>query len=393
MKIAYHELLDRTGLPDAEQYIKNESQNILKARVRAELTSSRPSRRLFAKPRIRTALILAAALALLTVTAVAGYSLLPERAAELFRLASFRGTAQEIGERSMDVLAEEVIAVDQAVTSGGTTVVLESVMGYTSELESLLYAVLQIRPAPGLELPEDLSDLCFIPSLQASDMAYSSGGLQQTFRREDGTFSALLFLRLNGPVSSDQDYTLTLDKLTNRHTILQNAVWQFNLPNLALPELQTIPLDPSQYADAPIRPLELALSPFGGYLWVEGYDETIRAEVLAYVQEHYPHANLTVYEDWYQIDALYHAGILTLEEFEDINDFRVGVNAHTHRRISLLYPDGTRYTLSHAPRLASPIESLPDGTTRIYLTFFEPQDIGAASTLSLDEIEIPLHLE
>lgn len=400
MKITYHELLDKPGV-DAATYVEADDQSALKARVNAKLASRRSK-----WYKLRTVCAAAAAILLLTITVAAGFSGgdSTELTAELLRKGRPNGTAAHYGyevfvsEDAYEVIDEHAINYELLSVDKYATFYLHSVMGHHSEYGSQLIFTLSLDPAEGVTLPTDeeaLHNICFSVRLVPADgkPQYSSCGMQTNVPNEDGGLEIMVWMFVDGDVTNG-DYTLHIgDAIGANDEFVFLGDWEFALDDLALTDVRMITVDPALKVENGVKPVEVGISPFGGYIIVdEDFWDVYNAEVLAFIQENYPHLGVTALDLDSRTDSLYDmflAGRMTLEEFSAINSFRFGIKSPLLREIGLVERYGAHIHIQADPT-GFGVHPLEDGLYMLQFTFPEPQNIDEALGLRIDNVLIPI---
>lgn len=305
----------------------------------------------------RAALIAAVLAVLLSLSAVAYYVISHENTAALLQKNPFaEGELQpELDETGRQIL--DVAAVDLGIsqTSNGTTITLDSLMGYRDERESLYYLTFTVTPPEGYEFPDNMKYWCFWNdrfTLNPDDIVLPRAA--STVKNPDGTASVLWALMPQGDPSGHSlhveiDGFGTADKAVvasvydGSRQIELSGSWSFDLSLPALPETREIPLDAAALREAGLPVTALRLNSFGGIV------ELDNAAIDMTGKTHY------------------------LETFR------------------LEYPDGRGYSVSfgeYGSNLWPNVDEQGNVFTRI--VFLNPQPIQEASAVVIDGVRIPL---
>lgn len=308
--------------------------------------------------RISRAVLIAAVLAvLLSLGAVAYYVISHENTAALLQKNPFaEGELQpELDETGRQIL--DVAAVDLGIsqTSNGTTITLDSLMGYRDERESLYYLTFTVTPPEGYEFPDNMKYWCFWNdrfTLNPDDIVLPRAA--STVKNPDGTASVLwalmpqgdpsghsLHVEIGGFGTADKEVVASLYDGSRQIELPGHWSFEFELPTL--PETREIKLDAAALKESGLPVTELRLNEFGGLLWL------------------------------------------------DRNIMEAAGKGDHLESFTLEYPDGTEYSVSfgeYGSNLWPNVDEQGNVFTRI--VFLNPQPIQEASAVVIDGVRIPL---
>jgi hypothetical protein len=302
--------------------------------------------------RIPVLVLVAALVAMLSISAGAAYYIGHERSATLVASGVYTGGAEAV---ELDDTAREVIDTasqdyGMTVTDSGASVTLDSIMGFHAEDMSVLYVTLTIQPPAGTQFTADIQACGFLErTTQLTIEVLGGSGYQSSIWNEDGTINAMLLYIYQGDVG-DCGMTLHLsgfgnvskevigDLFSGAREIEIPGDWEFQIDRLNLDTPVTLSVDASLFQDSDLSPVSITLSSFGGML-------TLNNEVT------------------------------------DVTDVNVAST------LQLIYYDGSTY----------PADATVWNGVNVYGQFqtmflFEaPQDLSQAEYLSLDGVKIPIH--
>lgn len=335
----------------------------------------------------------------------------------------------EISEAAVQVIENQSITYGQTVTDNGTTVTLESLMGYSTETESLLYLTLTVAPPEGTQLPEDVSEYGFVnehiafpfdaPEETPWDIP-GRGGSGVAVKNPDGTVSVMLMRFFGGPVEGARMH-LTLENFDlcgkaaaqaafarweeeKRTGIpaeapkpLLEGVWEFDLGRLHLPPQQEHMLNKAELEAAGFPYNTLELNPFGGKITRD--DDA--PSVLDRLRKEFPEElrKLMPDVDWENLSEEEFARMVEeASRLVDAEDARLRVmdmygwlepwDYGGPTTFTLEYPDGTSYTVEAPLQIWENVES--NGEVAFQILFTAPQPIHDAVAIVINGIRIPL---
>lgn len=321
-------------------------------------------------------------------------------------------TVDETGRQIVDSSA---IELNLSQSSNGTTVTVDSVMGFRDPTSSMLYLTLTITPPEGYEFPEDMKDWCFETSrIAAVPDDILMGRMESTVKNPDGTASMLMLFMPNG---DPENHGLHLDlenfgrasKETYHEifegirTIELEGNWIFNFDLPALPETQEIRFDAAACKAAGLPMTALRLNSFGGVALLEQQEisqlRTFRETYGDQLRTDFPNVDFAQMDDA-EFDALCAGGdvegFLTEAEFAHLQELLYAMPAYDldflHPTVfTLEYPDGTEYTVSfgeYGDNLW--IDWDETGTPYCQIAFPNPQPISQVTAIVINGVRIPL---
>lgn len=378
----------------------------------------------------RAALIAAVLVMLLSISALACV-IAHANSVHLMEAGPMSGGKQtvEISEAAVQVIEDQSVDYGLSVTDNGTTVTLESLMGYSTENESLLYLILTVTPPEGTQLPENVLEYGFVsehiafpfdvPEETPWDIP-GRGGSSVAVKNPDGTVSVMLMRFFGGPVEGARMH-LTLENFdlcgkaaaqasfarweeekrtgisAEAPAPLLEGVWEFDLGRLHLPQQQKCKLDKAELETAGFPYNTFELNPFGGKIT---RDDNAPSD-LDRLRKEFPDElrKLMPDVDWDN---------LTEEEFEimmeeasrlvDVEDARLRLmdmlgwlepwDYGGPTSFTLEYPDGTSYTVEAPLQIWESVER--EGEITFQILFTAPQPINDAVAIVINGIRIPL---
>lgn len=246
----------------------------IQERTMKQITVNKVKRR-----RGRVLLTVAAALAALSLTAGAVYVATRAGTRELMEAGPLTGgfQPQEISETSAAVIDEAQKDMALQSTSGGTTVTLDSIMGFATDQLSVLYLTMNVACPEGTDLCCDADCLRFVDRhIEFEPELLSSGsGSTVALGNDDGTYSVMLMYEVEGNLSG-RTVTLELSDFTGVcdeedlmqlfHGTLEPAVvgdWSFTFePELDVPD--EVEFDAALFKGAAFEPKSIQLCELGG---------------------------------------------------------------------------------------------------------------------------------
>lgn len=297
----------------------------------------------------RAALIAAVLVVLLSVSAIAYYVVSHANTAALMEAGPFSNgnVRSEIDETGQQLIENAAIDLGFSQTSNGTTITLDSMLGFKDTKESLMYLTFTITPPEGYEFPEDMQYWCFwndrrklVP--EDYEIPYTAS----TVKNPDGSASVLwammpqcdlsgyrLHIEIGGFGTADKELVASLYDGSRVIELPGSWTFDFTLPDL--PDTQEITLDAAALREAGLPVTALRLSDFGG--------------------------------------------IAELEHVQQLENF------------TLEYPDGTEYTVSFGEN-GDNLWLNMDEQSRPFcqVLFLNPQPVRKASAIVIDGVRIPL---
>lgn len=335
----------------------------------------------------------------------------------------------EIGDAAVQVIENQSIAYGQSVTDNGTTVTLESVMGYSTQTDSLLYLTLTVTPPEGTQLPEDVSEYGFVnehiafPFDVANETPWDipgRGGSSVAVKNPDGTVSVMLMRFFGGPVEGARLH-LTLENFdlcgkaaaqaafarwqeekctgipAEAPVPLLEGVWEFDLGRLQLPAQQKRTLDKAALEAAGFPYNTLELNPFGGKITRDDDApstlERLRQEFPDELRELLPEVDWdNLSEDEFEVMMEEASRLVDGEDARlrlmDMLGWLEPWDYGGPTSFTLEYPDGTSYTVEAPLQIWESVES--NGEIAFQILFAEPQPISDAATIVINGTRIPL---
>ena len=365
----------------------------------------------------RVALIAAVLAIVLSFGAVAYYVVTHPKTAALIEAGPMTNgrIPVTVDETGMQIIDNAAIDLNLSQTSNGTTVTVDSVMGFRDPTSSMLYLTLTITPPEGYEFPEDMKDWCFqMPRIAAVPDDIELGRAESTIKNPDGTASMLMLFFPNGDLNH---HSLHLDlegfgmaSKETYHEIAEgirtielpgNWIFHFDLPEL--PETQEISFDAQAVKEAGLPMTALRLNSFGGVAELEPQDvsqlRTLRETYGDQLKTDFPTLDFDRMDDA-EFDALCAGGdvegFLTEAEFAHLHELLCAMPAFfvdfdRPKTVTLEYPDGSTYTVSYGTCGDNLwIDWAEDGTPYCQIAFPNPQPISQATAIVINGIRIPL---
>lgn len=362
-------------------------------------TMSKLGRR--SRRRVPRLLIAAAVAAVMMVTAGAAYVISHQSTKALMETGPNTGGyfPVELDERSLSVIDDTAQDYGTSVTDNGTTVTLDSVMGFRSEEMSVVYLTLTVAPPADTELTADIQDCGFWE--QQTDFFGTSSGTTTAIDNGDGTYSVMLMYTVMGEIESDR-MELTLSGFGNvskeaAHGLYDGTreievpgTWSFTIEDLQLTEPENLAFDAALFADAGIQPSKITVSPFGGTVTMADPSEDVVAAHREELKAICPDMDI----DWDQMTAeqlntLLAEGATFTDEQElaiyDLLDYGTGSSFGGINSIQLQYPDGSIYA-GQVVHLSTD----ENGNMIVRYIFEAPQDLDQAEALVIEGTEVPL---
>lgn len=355
------------------------------------------------RPRLTRVLIAAAVVAALTVTAGAAYVISHQNTKALMETGPNTGGYYpvELDQQSLSVIDNTSQDFGTSVTDNGTTVTLDSVMGFQSEEMSVVYLTLTVAPPAGTELTADIQDCGFWEQQPDFFGASCGGGSTTAIDNGDGTYSVMLMYTVMGEIESNR-MQLTLSGFGNvskeaAHGLFDGTreievpgTWSFTIEDLQLTEPETLEFDTALFAGTGIQPRKITVSPFGGTVTMADPSSDVVAAHREELKAICPDLKI----DWDQMTAeqlnqlLAEGAIFTDEQTEaicELLDNGTGSSFGGINSIQLQYPDGNTYDgqVVH-------ISTDEDGNMVVRYIFEAPQDLDQAETLVIEGIHVPL---
>jgi hypothetical protein len=228
--------------------------------------------------KFRVLLAVAATVAALSITAAAAYVAVHANNRDLMAASPLTGGSQPqvIDETSAAVIDEAANDLALSCTDSGSTVTLDSVMGFATDDLSVVYLSLTMDYPDGTTFSCDASELGFRSwFLRPTDGEMGNGsGSQVTVANDDGTCSVMLMFEFDSNLSG-KTATLELEQFGNMSGENLEAIgegaaqaevsgaWNFTL-GLPLGQPDEVAFDAALFDDAAFMPTSIALSEFGG---------------------------------------------------------------------------------------------------------------------------------
>ena len=321
--------------------------------IPAKRTSSSVSR--YRIPRV--ALIAAALAVLLSVSALAYHLISHANTAALLQKNPFSEVDVQppADATGMQIMNNSAIDLGLSQTSNGTTISVDSLMGFTDPTHSVYYLTFTVTPPEGYAFPDDMKYWCFWDyryTLVPDDIACPHGA--STVKNPDGTASVLwaldpfgdpsghkLHIEISGFGTADKEVVWSL--YDGSRQIELPGSWTFDLELPTLPETREIKLDAAALKEAGLPVTALRLNEFGGLLWL------------------------------------------------DRNMMEAAGKGDHLERFTLEYPDGTEYSVSFDEYGNNLWPDYDDqGQLFNLIVFLNPQPIENACAVVMDGVRIPL---
>lgn len=366
--------------------------------------------------RLPKAALIAAALAVfLSLSAAAYYAISHANTAALLETNPMTDSpvAVRVDNAGQQIIDDAAIDLGISQTSNGTTVTVDSIMGYQDPTESRLYLTFTVTPPEGFAFPEDMSYWCFW------DVRYTPvpddvpiGRTEATVRNPDGTASVLWVLSPMGDIAGHKLHIelggfgmaskeVCEDLYLGNRTIDLPGQWTFDLDVPALPETQNIAFDHAAVKEAGLPMTALRLNSFGGVAELEKQElcqlKFFRFAYGAQLKTDFPTIDFDHMDDA-DFLALCNSGdtdgFLTKDEYEHLQGLLRNLQPFTFARpetLTLEYPDGTEYTVSYGTYGDNLwIDWDDQGGLYCSIAFLNPQPISQATAIVINGIRIPL---
>lgn len=382
--------------------------------------------------RIPRAALIAAVLAFALTLGAAAYAIVHTNSVRLMEAGPISGGKKTaaIDENAAQVIERQSVDYGLAAVDNGTTVTLESLMGYSTDSDSLLYLTLTVTPPSGTTLPDDVSEYGFVheyiafpfdaPDETPWDIP-SRGGSGVAVKNPDGTVSVMLMRFFGGPIE-DANMTLMLENFdlcgkaaaqaaferwerekqtgvpVQEPAPLLAGSWAFDLGRLHLPPQDTRTLDETELSQAGLPFTSLELTAFGGKLTCRDTAPSL----LQRLRSEYPNElrELMPDVDWDKLTEEDFQKLLELaDETEDLEDARLRFmdlygwlepwDYGFPDSVTLEYADGGSYTVD-SPLLLW-VDEPENGEVCQRLLFPAPQPIIDATAVVISGVRIPLN--
>lgn len=387
-----------------------------------------PKKEISARRITRIALAAAAVAAVLSLNVIA-FSIIRSDSVHLMESDPIGEGKQAviIDERSAQVIEAQSVNYGISVTDNGTTVTLESLMGYSTDRDSLLYLTMTVTPPDGTALPQDISQYGFVdvvtsfPFDAADETAWDipqGGGTTTAVKNPDGTVSVMLMRLFSAPVENApmtlvlKDFDLcgkagararTAQEEQSENPLEKAApaiegTWKFSLGRLHLPKQEIRMLDKSALEQAGLPFQTVELTAFGGKITCEDTApsvlERLRREYAAELKEQFPavdwdHLSEEAFQKMLEEDMTTPPeeaadGLLLTDIVGWLEPWDYGCPT----TFSLEYPDGTTYCVSSPLLIWQYVET--SGEINFRILFPAPQPISQAAAIVIDSTRIPL---
>ena len=307
----------------------------------------------------------------------------------------------ELDERSLSVIDNTSQDYGTSVTDNGTTVTLDSVMGFRSEEMSVVYLTLTVAPPAGTNLTADIQDCGFWEQQPDFFGASSGGGTTTAIDNGDGTYSVMLMYTVMGEIESDS-MELTLSGFGNvskevAHGLYDGTreievpgTWSLTIEDLQLTEPENLTFDTALFAGTSVQPSKITVSPFGGAVTMADPSNDVVAAHREELKALCPDLEI----DWDQMTAeqlklLLAEGAVFSDEQTDaiceLLDNGTGSSFGGIQSIQLQYPDGSTYD-GQVVHLSTD----DDGNMIVRYIFEAPQNLDQADTLVIEGTKVPL---
>lgn len=430
MKVNLEELLDYMDMPDIKiepppgidterihQCVMEQVQNTPSAVKRDHPKTHH---------RLRVLMIAIAATLILSVTASAVYYLTHTREAALMEAGPLDGGlfSTTLDDRSKEVVDNSAVDYAMIQTSNGTTVTLDSIMGFHSTDYSVAYVTVSIALPSGINTEVDV-EACGFQWMElqpsASEQLLAGDAAQVAVQTDENTVSVMFAFSFRYHDVTDIPVTLTLENFNTGSQEI-SGTWVFEIDALVLSSLNTISFDQDCFAEMPFEISDIQLSNFGGTITMQGYQELAAYHFQKIVREQYGDLNLPwdkLKPDYSALKALYDSEDLTEPQYQKLLGL---LNDDSIWRLNIWveYADGRTYSESkdfgilfdeqiaaqrrltavqngeiteeEADKLAAQ-ETNNENSGIIPFAFLAPQDISSAEYLVIEGVKIPLHNE
>lgn len=365
----------------------------------------------------RGVLIAAVVTVLLSLSALAYYAISHANTVALLETNPRTDSPVEVhvDETGQKIIDDNAIDLGISQISNGTTVTVNSIMGYRDPMESMLYLTFTIMPPEGFSFPEDMSYWCFWNvRYTAVPDDIQVPRTEAAVKNPDGTASVLWMLSPMGDISGHKLHIafegfgaaskeVCEDLYMGRRTIDLPGSWEFDLDVPEMPETQTIAFDSAAVKGAGLPMTALRLSPFGGVAELEKQElsplKQFRETYGEQLKTDFPTIDFGRMDDAEFLALLESGdtdGFLTEEEYAHLNEligslqpwFLAFARPET---LTLEYPDGTEYTVSYGTYGDNLwINWDDDGVPYCSIAFLNPQPISQATAIVINGIRIPL---
>lgn len=389
-----------------------EDEAVFNAKVMRKTTKRKPRRTAF-----RLSLIAAVLVVIFSVSAGAVYLISHQKTVDLLETGIATGGAVpvELDEPAIEVIEEKSVNYNTVLTNEGTTVTLDSVMGFTSEDYTVCYITLDIAPPEGTQLTSGPEDWGFMESfLQPEDdnLTSSGGGSVTAIDNGDGTYSAMVMWQFYGSDLRDIPMKLLLRGFGNvskevarelyggTREIEVPGEWVFHFEALPLDKTAPLEFDTTLFADEKIHPTKIELSSFGAIVTYTAESTDFIEKLGLIMSEKYPELEV----DWPQM-SLEQLNLLcaegaafteeqqadieaVLEEYGGMDSEALKAELTDYR---LLYRDGTVCKIgSESPDFGFTNEA---GESVAIICFDAPVDIDELATFEIGNVEIPVEMK
>lgn len=372
-----------------------------------------PAKPVSVRRRIPAGALIAAVLAVLLSLGAVAYAIAHVNTVRLMHAGPSTGGREAV---SIDETAQQLIdneSVDYGIsqTSQGTTVTLDSVMGFTDETKSLLYITLTVTPPEGFAFPDDMTDWGFWGNFHL-DADVSGSGSEVAVKNDDGTASCMLMWISNANLSA-KNAALKLGGLDSggfgniskeNARLLNDGIrqielpgnWEFDLGRIELPPTQEIALNEDVLSAAGLPLKSLHLTSFGGIALMGS--PHVQDAMVARLWASFPEELCALFPavDWAALtdedfEALWDSDDTTDDQrlrLMDLMALLPPVDYGGPETFTLEYPDGSSYTVEAPNNLWVDFEE--NGDLSFTVLFLSPQPISRASAIVINDIRIPL---
>ncbi len=363
----------------------------------------------------RAALIAAILAALLSLSAMAYYAITHANTVKLMEAGPMsNGRVQvTIDENGQKIIDDAAIDLGICQTSNGTTVTVDSIMGFEDPTGSMLYLTFTVTPPEGFEFPEDMAYWCFWNVRTAAvpdDILVPRA--ESTVRNPDGTASVLWMIFPSGETAGHKLHIafegfgmaskeVCADLYAGTRTIELPGQWEFELDLPTLPQTQDISFNADAVKEAGLPMTALRLNSFGGIVELEKQElsqlKLFRETYGEQLKTDFPTVDFERMDDAEFLALLESGdrdGFLTEDEFAHLNQLLRAlppVDFVKPESVTLEYPDGTEYTVSYGTYGDNLwIDLDDDGEPYCSIAFLNPQPISQATAIVINGIRIPL---
>lgn len=384
-----------------------DEETIFNARVMRNTTKRKHRRTTF-----RLALIAAVLVIIFSVSAGAVYLISHQKTVDLLETGVGTGgvVSIEVDEPAIKVIEEKSVDYNTVVTNEGTSVTLDSVMGFTSEDYSTCYITLDIAPPIGTRFTAAPEDLGFMESFlypEDDNLTLSGWGSVTVMDNGDGTYSAMVMWQFHGSDLRDIPMKLVLHGFGNvskevarelyegTREIEVPGEWIFHFGELPLDNTIPLNFDTTLFDSEKIHPSHIELSSFGAIVTYTAESTDFIEKLGQIMTEKYPELEV----DWSQM-SLEQLNLLCAEGavFTDEQQADIEIVLEEYGGMGNMNSELTNYRLLYQDGTVCKIgaEASDFGFTNekgecvVIICFDTPVDLESLATFEIEGIEIPV---